>query len=181
MVAIPRSRMVVHRLDGRHLSPPPSLRSGPRGTPQPQRILLSRVGFGGTPEEAFRLAGMPLEQAVDTLLDEAERRFTAPSRLGPRRLGPYLAHAMATTRWASTLILLRARRQAPEPSARPMRTTGFATWSRRGLRSASRWSFFGTATSPVRARRSGSPRLSTSSMLSSRSRRSATSEPSFAR
>ena len=37
------------------------------------RHLLSRVAFGGSPEDVARLAGMPLEKAVDTLLDEAER------------------------------------------------------------------------------------------------------------
>lgn len=35
--------------------------------------LLSRAGFGGTPEETARLASMPLEKAVDHLLDEADR------------------------------------------------------------------------------------------------------------
>ena len=35
------------------------------------RHLLSRAAFGGSPEEADRLAAMPLEEAVDLLLDEA--------------------------------------------------------------------------------------------------------------
>ena len=35
------------------------------------RHLLSRAAFGGTPEEARSLAAMPLDQAVDLLLDEA--------------------------------------------------------------------------------------------------------------
>jgi hypothetical protein len=33
--------------------------------------LLSRAAFGGTPREIARLAAMPLDRAVDTLLDEA--------------------------------------------------------------------------------------------------------------
>lgn len=33
--------------------------------------LLSRAGFGGTPEEVARLAALPMEQAVDTVLSEA--------------------------------------------------------------------------------------------------------------
>jgi uncharacterized protein (DUF1800 family) len=33
--------------------------------------LLSRAGFGGTPEEVARLAAMPMEAGVDTLLGEA--------------------------------------------------------------------------------------------------------------
>ena len=35
------------------------------------RHLLSRAAFGGSPEEAERLAALPLEKAVDRLLDEA--------------------------------------------------------------------------------------------------------------
>lgn len=35
------------------------------------RHLLSRSGFGGSPEEAARLAALPLDRAVDLLLDEA--------------------------------------------------------------------------------------------------------------
>ena len=35
------------------------------------RHLLSRAAFGGSPEEAERLAALPLERAVDRLLDEA--------------------------------------------------------------------------------------------------------------
>jgi uncharacterized protein (DUF1800 family) len=35
------------------------------------RHLLSRAAFGGTPEEAARLAALPLERAVDLLLEEA--------------------------------------------------------------------------------------------------------------
>ena len=35
------------------------------------RHLLSRATFGGSPEEAKRLAAMPLDKAVDSLLDEA--------------------------------------------------------------------------------------------------------------
>jgi uncharacterized protein (DUF1800 family) len=38
---------------------------------QAARHLLSRVAFGGTPQEAQRLAAMPMEKAVDALLDEA--------------------------------------------------------------------------------------------------------------
>src|SRR5262249_15334772 len=33
--------------------------------------LLSRTGFGGTPQEVSRLAALSLTEAVDTLLDEA--------------------------------------------------------------------------------------------------------------
>jgi uncharacterized protein (DUF1800 family) len=43
------------------------------------RHLLSRAAFGGTPEEARRLAAMPLDQAVDVLLDEAAAA-PAPTR-----------------------------------------------------------------------------------------------------
>lgn len=43
--------------------------------------LLSRAEFGGSPEEIERLAAMPLEAAVDTLLEDAARAH------GPRRPG----------------------------------------------------------------------------------------------
>jgi hypothetical protein len=35
------------------------------------RRLLSRAAFAGTPDEVARLAAMPLEKAVDALLDAA--------------------------------------------------------------------------------------------------------------
>jgi uncharacterized protein (DUF1800 family) len=52
---------------------PPTL-EGPKGpvwNEDAARHLLSRATFGGTPEEARRLAAMHLEKAVDSLLDEA--------------------------------------------------------------------------------------------------------------
>ncbi|AGA27382.1 DUF1800 domain-containing protein [Singulisphaera acidiphila] len=41
--------------------------------------LLSRAGFGGTPEETARFAALPLEKAIDLMLDEAEGAI-APER-----------------------------------------------------------------------------------------------------
>jgi uncharacterized protein (DUF1800 family) len=43
------------------------------------RHLLSRTGFGGTPDEAARLAALPLDRAVEQLLDEAAAA-PAPAR-----------------------------------------------------------------------------------------------------
>lgn len=42
------------------------------------RHLLSRTSFGGTPEQAKALAALPLEAAVDRLLDEADRAEPMP-------------------------------------------------------------------------------------------------------
>lgn len=73
------------------LSLPPALFSATPSAPTPgpvtsvtwneeaARHLLSRAAFGGTPEEARRLAAMPLDQAVDSLLDEAAAA-PAPTR-----------------------------------------------------------------------------------------------------
>ena len=47
---------------------------GPAWDAAAARHLLSRACFGGTPEEAARLAAMPLDKAVDSLLDEAAAR-----------------------------------------------------------------------------------------------------------
>jgi uncharacterized protein (DUF1800 family) len=40
--------------------------------------LLSRAGFGGTPQEIKRLAALPLDKAVDTLLEEASAAELPP-------------------------------------------------------------------------------------------------------
>jgi hypothetical protein len=43
----------------------------PRWDESAARHLLSRACFGGTPEQARALAAVPLEKAVDALLDDA--------------------------------------------------------------------------------------------------------------
>ena len=45
--------------------------SGPTWDAAGARHLLSRAAFGGSPEEAARLAALPLDRAVDQLLDDA--------------------------------------------------------------------------------------------------------------
>ena len=75
------------------------------------RHLLSRACFGGTPEQAKRLAAMPLEMAVDELLDRA-----IAARSYPR---PDWVAASGSTPFAATRTC-RAR-STSSPSAAPVR------------------------------------------------------------
>ncbi|MFO0865037.1 MAG: DUF1800 family protein [Gemmataceae bacterium] len=52
--------------------------SGVRWDEAAARHLLSRTSFGGTPEQARKLASMPLEKAVDALLDDATSAEAPP-------------------------------------------------------------------------------------------------------
>ncbi len=59
--------LVVTAGVGRAAEPAPA----PTWDAEAARHLLSRAAFGGSPEEATRLAALPLEEAVDSLLDDA--------------------------------------------------------------------------------------------------------------